>query len=91
MDSIYSQMVVRNKMGIHARSAAMIVRLTSQYPDVSIRFSNGSENANGKSIMEILMLAAGEGTQLNVEASGVNATTLIQALKELFEGNFQEA
>ena len=53
------EFTVQNRMGIHTRPAAQIVRLANRYPDVEITVSNAEESVYGKSIMGLMMLAAG--------------------------------
>lgn len=77
-------------MGLHARPSAMIVRLINEFPKVSITFSNGQEKADGRSIMEIMMLAASKGTTLDVVLNGDGAHSLLQKLKWLFDKGFEE-
>ena len=55
---------VQNKMGIHARPAAMIVRISNKYPSTELWVEKDGEEVNGKSIMSLMMLAAGTGSEL---------------------------
>ena len=55
---------VQNKMGIHARPAAMIVRISNKYPSTELWVEKDGEEVNGKSIMSLMMLAAGKGSEL---------------------------
>ena len=55
-------LTVQNKMGIHARPAAMIVRISNKYPSTEIWVEKDGEEVNGKSIMSLMMLAAGKGS-----------------------------
>jgi phosphocarrier protein len=79
-------------MGIHARPAAMIVRVTSQFPDVSVQIVRNGEIADGKSIMEILIMAIAQGTVLDFICEGHEESIdiLSQELQILFENNFYE-
>ncbi len=85
------QLTVLNKMGIHARPAAMIVRIANRFPNTELWVRSKEEQINGKSIMGLMMLAAAQGTQLEVTAIGPDATTLIEELKFIFENKFDEA
>ena len=80
---------VSNKMGIHARPAAMIVRIASRY-DGEIWITKEEERVNAKSIMGIMMLAAAKGTQLKFEASGSKLEKLKKEMTELFASKFQD-
>jgi len=81
---------VKNKMGIHARPAAMIVRITNKYGDTEVMIGPKNETINAKSIMSIMMLAASIGTQLTVTAKGFNAQKVVKELSDLFERKFEE-
>lgn len=80
---------VKNQMGIHARPAAMIVRVTNRFVS-EIFFEKDDEQVNGKSIMGLMMLAAGKGSQIKALASGADAESLLEALATLFESKFDE-
>jgi phosphocarrier protein len=86
------ELTVRNKMGIHARPAAMIVRIANRY-DVEVTVEKDDEDVNGKSIMGLMMLAAGQGSKLRfkVEGDAGNASQLLDELEGLFERKFEEA
>lgn len=90
--SLSRELIVQNKMGIHARPAAMIVRIANKYPQVSLDVEKDDERVNGKSIMGLMMLAAGSGSKLNfiVEGDAEEATRLLDDLQALFERKFEE-
>lgn len=88
-DAVDKILVVRNKMGIHARPAAMIVRLTSKFVG-EVLFEKDDEQVNGKSIMGLMMLAAGRGSNIRLVARGTGAAELADALLALFERKFDE-
>ncbi|MGF1450205.1 MAG: HPr family phosphocarrier protein [Opitutales bacterium] len=85
------ELTVQNKMGIHARPAAMIVRVSNKYPDVDLFVEKGDEQVNGKSIMGLMMLAAGQGSNLRFVASGTGAKALLDEMEGLFSRKFEEA
>ena len=76
-------------MGIHARPAAMIVRAANKY-ESEIFFEKDDEQVNGKSIMGLMMLAAGKGSTIKVIASGNDAEQALNELEELFATKFDE-
>lgn len=80
---------VTNKMGIHARPAAMIVRIANKH-NVEIYVERDGELVNGKSIMGLMMLAAGEGSKLKFIASGPDAISVLDEMQELFKSKFNE-
>jgi len=87
---ISKTMVVTNKMGIHARPAAMIVRISSRYSSVDVWIEKDGERVNGKSIMSLMMLAAGRGSQIKFVASGENADQMLEEISDLFTNKFNE-
>lgn len=89
-DMVEKILVVRSKMGIHARPAAMIVRLTSKFKG-EVWFEKDQEQVNGKSIMGLMMLAAGHGSKIRVTVQGPEGAQLAQQLEELFERKFDES
>lgn len=82
-------LTVQNKMGIHARPAAMIVRVTNRFKS-EVFFEKDEEQVNGKSIMGLMMLAAGRGSVIKVSVQGEDADELLKDLEELFERRFDE-
>ena len=78
-----------NKLGLHARAAAKLVQVASEYnSDVFIRF-NGKE-ADGKSIMGIMMLAAKKGNTVEIATSGPDAQQALDAILEIIQNKFDE-
>lgn len=82
---------VTNKLGIHARPAAMIVRVTNKYGDTEIWVEKDDERVNGKSIMGLMMLAAGYRTQLKFTVKGKFAHKIIGEIQDLFDRKFEES
>lgn len=90
-DETHERMVeVINKMGIHARPAAMIVRIANKY-EAEVYVKKDGELVNGKSIMGLMMLAAGEGSRLKIIATGKGAEELLHEMDKLFKNQFTEA
>tara|TARA_B100000959_G_scaffold278781_1_gene337725 strand:+ start:2365 stop:2661 length:297 start_codon:yes stop_codon:yes gene_type:complete len=89
-DAIRSEeLVVVNEMGVHARPAAMVVRITNKY-EGQIWVEKDGDRVNGKSIMGIMMLAAGPGAKLIVHTDSPQADELFEELRQLFAGKFQD-
>lgn len=84
------ELVVKNRMGIHARPAAMIVRIANRFP-ADIYVEKDDEQVNGKSIMGLMMLAAGQGSKLRFTAVGQGAADCLREISDLFERKFEEA
>lgn len=83
------ELIVQNKTGIHARPAAMMVRIANKYP-AEVFVEKDDEQVNGKSIMGLMMLAAGKGSRLRIAADGEGADELLEEMKALFARNFDE-
>ena len=83
------EFTVGNKLGIHARPAALFVKVANQF-DADVFVEKDGERINGKSIMGLMMLAAGPGSVLTVEASGGDAKDALDKLGELVARNFDE-
>ncbi len=78
-----------NKKGLHARASAKFAQTVDQF-DAEVKVTRGSETVGGNSIMGLMMLAAGCGTSITVEASGPQAEAVIAALAALVSGRFSE-
>jgi phosphocarrier protein HPr len=88
MPSVRKTVTVVNRQGLHARPADLFARMASQF-DATIQVSKGHDCVDGKSILSILTLAAGEGCQLEIIASGRDADAALAALSELVEQGFE--
>lgn len=84
------ELLVQNKMGIHARPAAMIVRVTNKFK-ADVFVEKDEEQVNGKSIMGLMMLAAGKGSKVEFLATGADAAQMLEELAQLFARKFDEA
>jgi phosphocarrier protein HPr len=84
------ELLVQNKMGIHARPAAMIVRVTNKFKS-EVLVEKDEEQVNGKSIMGLMMLAAAKGTKVKFIATGEDAAQMLTELETLFAKKFDEA
>jgi phosphocarrier protein HPr len=86
---VTKELVVLNKLGIHARPAAMFVRTANRF-DCEIFVEKDGERVNGKSIMGLMMLAAGPGSVVTVLAEGGDAARAIHELEALLKRKFDE-
>ena len=80
---------VLNKMGLHARPAAMIVQTANKFP-CDVTLEKDGTPVNAKSIMGVLMLAAAQGTVVMVKATGEQAQECVEAIAAIFEKGFNE-
>jgi phosphotransferase system HPr (HPr) family protein len=79
--------VVRNKQGLHARPAAMFVKVAQQFSS-SIALVHENHRVEARSMMDLLTLGAGQGTELVLEACGDDAHEAVEALAQLVEVGF---
>ncbi len=86
---IVREFTVANKLGIHARPAAMIVRAANKF-GADILVQKDDDQVDGKSIMSLMMLAAGKGSKLRFAARGKDAERALNAIGELFARHFDE-
>ena len=86
---IEKEVTIVNRLGLHARPAAMFVRIASRHR-AEIWVSKEGEEVNGKSIMGLMMLAAGQGSKLRVRCDGPDADKAIEELEELIKAGFNE-
>lgn len=82
-------LVVRNKVGLHARPAALFVKTANQYKS-DIQVVNGAKVANAKSILSVLTLGAGQNAEITIRAEGEDSELALAALRDLIEDNFGE-
>lgn len=80
---------VSNKLGLHARASAKLTKLAGQYAS-DIFISKGTRRVNAKSIMGVMMLAAGIGSTVTVDAEGSDADVALDAIQALFDDKFGE-
>ncbi|CAN5326721.1 HPr family phosphocarrier protein [soil metagenome] len=84
------EVMIQNSQGLHARPAAQFVRIASKYPKVELTVAKGALSVNGKSIIGIMMLAAGPGVKLCIRAHGEGAPALLKDLQQLVDNRFGE-
>ena len=80
---------VKNRMGLHARPAALFVQTTNRFRS-SVKVSKGDTEVDGKSIMGLMMLAAEEGSKVRIVANGEDEKEVLLALEQLFNNRFDE-
>ena len=87
---IQTQVTIINKLGLHARAAAKLVGCTSSFSS-SIHAGKDGKMVDAKSIMSVMMLAAGKGTVLDLQIDGSDEDAALDALKSLIANRFDEA
>jgi phosphocarrier protein HPr len=78
-----------NRLGLHARPAAMFVRISARYR-CEVWVDKEGEEVNGKSIMGLMMLAAGQGSTLHIRCEGEDAAKALRDIEELIKAGFNE-
>ena len=86
---IEKEVTIVNRLGLHARPAAMFVRIASRHR-AEIWVAKEGEEINGKSIMGLMMLAAGQGSKLRIRCDGPDADKAMEELEELIKAGFNE-
>jgi phosphocarrier protein HPr len=87
--AIKSEVEIINKKGLHARASARFVQTAERF-DATVTVTRGNESVGGTSIMGLMMLAAGLGTIISIEATGPEAKAAVDALIALVAGGFGE-
>jgi phosphocarrier protein len=86
---IKSSITISNKLGLHARASAKLTKLAGSFKS-DIHLSRNGRRVNAKSIMGVMMLAAGLGSEIEIEIDGADEAAALQALRELIDGRFGE-
>lgn len=86
---ISTRVTISNKLGLHARASAKLTKLAGSYP-CEVFMARGARRVNAKSIMGVMMLAAGLGSEVEIEASGEDEAQAMDALRALIDGKFGE-
>jgi len=80
---------ISNRLGLHARPSAQLTQAASRFSS-DVHISRGARRVNAKSIMGVMMLAAGQGSTVTVEAEGEDAEQAVQAIGQLIDSGFGE-
>jgi phosphocarrier protein len=81
--------LIRNKLGLHARAAALLVKTANHFSS-DVKIEKDGMEVNGKSIMGILMIAASKGTRVTLKVEGKDETEAVEALGKLIDNKFGE-
>ena len=87
---IKAQITIRNKLGLHARASAKLTKLAGRF-ESDVHLTRKERRVNAKSIMGVMMLAAGLGSEIEIEAEGVDEQAAIAGLLALIEDRFGES
>jgi len=86
---VFKKVILKNEMGLHARAAAKMVKVSDRYKSRILVEKDGIK-ADGSSILDILTLACPKGSSLTIEAEGIDAREALSELQELIENKFGE-
>ncbi|MDP3700550.1 MAG: HPr family phosphocarrier protein [Hylemonella sp.] len=86
---IKASATISNKLGLHARASAKLTKLAGSFP-CEVWLARGERRVNAKSIMGVMMLAAGLGSEIDIEAQGDRAQEAVDALLLLIDDKFGE-
>ena len=86
---IKTVLTINNKLGLHARASAKLTKLASSFAS-DVHLSRGGRRVNAKSIMGVMMLAAGQGTEIELEVEGADETQAVEAIAALVSDKFGE-
>ena len=89
IQKVTREVEVKNKLGIHARPASLFVRLANRF-NCNVYVEKDGEKVNGKSIMGLMMLAAGPGSKIKIHTEGADAQKAAKELTDLVERKFDE-
>ncbi|HYT56475.1 MAG TPA: HPr family phosphocarrier protein [Verrucomicrobiae bacterium] len=89
MSRVVKKLEITNKLGLHARAAALLVQTVNRF-SAQVTLSKDGQCADGRSIMGVLTLAATHGSNVQVEANGEDAERAVKAIEKLFDSRFNE-
>lgn len=89
METVEKEFIVANRLGIHARVAAQIVKVANQF-EAEIWILKSGNKVNGKSILDLLTLVCPHGSKVHISACGPDASDALNALASLFQAKFGE-
>ncbi|MCX8084958.1 MAG: HPr family phosphocarrier protein [Calditerrivibrio sp.] len=89
MEELHAELEIINALGLHARAAALFVKVASKYKS-EVKVSKNGLTANGKSIMGVMMLAAPKGSKIMLTVKGTDAREALEELSELVRNKFGE-
>lgn len=90
MSKFVKKLEIKNKLGLHARAAALLVQAVNRF-SAEVQISKDGQVVNGRSIMGVLTLAAAQGSKIQVEAKGKDAEEALRAIERLVEKKFNES
>ena len=89
MSKVVKKVEIKNKLGLHARAAALLVQTVNRFSS-TVTFYKDGHSTDGRSIMGVLTLAAAQGSKIQVEANGDDAERAVRAIEKLIDNRFNE-
>lgn len=86
----HASLEIKNRLGLHARAAVLLVQTANRF-EAEVAITKDGQSVNGRSIMGIMMLAAEQGSTIDVTTSGPQAAEALEAIRELVEAGFHES
>jgi phosphocarrier protein HPr len=90
MSKVVKKFEIKNKLGLHARAAALLVQTVNRF-SAQVTLTKDGQSADARSIMGVLTLAATQGSKLHVEANGEEAERAVKAIEKLIDARFNES
>ncbi len=87
---VAKKLEIKNKLGLHARAAALLVQTVNRF-SAEVQISKDGQVVDGRSIMGVLTLAATKGSKIHIEAKGTDAEEAVRAIEKLVEKKFYES
>ena len=85
----HATLEIKNRLGLHARAAVLLVQTANRF-EAEVQVSKDGQSVNGRSIMGIMMLAAEQGSSIDVTTSGREAAQALDAIRDLVDARFHE-
>ena len=89
VNALEATLEIKNRLGLHLRAASTLADTVKKF-DATVTLSSGKQAVNARSVTNLIMLGAGQGTKLKVKVEGPEAHAALKAIKELFEQRFNE-
>jgi phosphocarrier protein len=89
VNKVVKKFEIINRLGLHARASALLVQTVNKF-SAQVKLSKDGQTADGRSIMDVLTLAATQGSKIQVEAVGEDAERVVKAIEKLIEARFNE-
>jgi phosphocarrier protein HPr len=89
MGKVTKKLEIQNKLGLHARAAALFVQTVNKFSS-QVTVTNDGQTADGRSIMGMLTLGAPQGSKIQVEVTGEDADKALRAIEKLLDSRFNE-